>query len=85
MRFRSNRFWKRRLLKEQKMKTTFFVDGMTCEHCVKHVTEAIKSVAGVKKASVNLKTKKAEVDHADSVTPDALKAAVIEAGYQVPA
>lgn len=67
------------------MKTTLLVDGMTCEHCVKHVTDALKAVAGVKKAKVNLKSKKAEIDHADNVTLDALKAAVIEAGYQVPA
>ncbi|MDR1363186.1 MAG: heavy-metal-associated domain-containing protein [Spirochaetaceae bacterium] len=67
------------------MKTTFFVDGMSCEHCVKHVTDALKAVDGVKKVKVNLKTRKAEIDHADGVTLDALKAAVSGAGFQVAA
>ncbi|MDR2803773.1 MAG: cation transporter [Treponema sp.] len=65
------------------MKTILAVEGMSCEHCVKHVTEALQAVAGVKKAKVILKAKKAEVEHADSVTLDALKAAVTEAGFQV--
>jgi copper ion binding protein len=64
-------------------KTTLSIDGMTCEHCVKHVTDALKAVSGVKKAKVNLKSGKAEVDHDDSVGLDALSAAVTEAGYKV--
>ncbi|MDR0663443.1 MAG: cation transporter [Spirochaetaceae bacterium] len=67
------------------MKTTLSIEGMTCEHCVKHVTEALQGVPGVKKAKVNLKVGKADIDHADGVNVDALKAAVLEAGYKVPA
>jgi copper ion binding protein len=67
------------------MKTTLSIEGMTCEHCVKHVTEALTALTGVKKAKVNLKAKKADIDHADSVSVDALKAAVVEAGFQAPA
>ena len=65
------------------MKTTLKIDGMACEHCVHHVTEALKGVAGVSSAKVDLKKKSAEVEHADSVNPAALKAAVEEAGYEV--
>jgi copper ion binding protein len=67
------------------MKTTLSIDGMSCEHCVKHVTEALEAVAGVKKAKVNLKAKKADIDHTEGVSVDALKSAVTEAGFQVPA
>jgi copper chaperone CopZ len=67
------------------MKTTLIVDGMTCEHCVKHVTDALKAVSGVKKVKVNLKNKKAEIDHEDGTALDVLKAAVVEAGFQVAA
>ncbi|MDR2343125.1 MAG: cation transporter [Spirochaetaceae bacterium] len=67
------------------MKTTLFIEGMSCEHCVKHVTEALETLAGVKKAKVNLKAGKADIDHADSVSVDALKAAISEAGFRVPA
>jgi copper chaperone CopZ len=65
------------------MKTTLSIDGMSCEHCVKHVTEALKADSGGKKAKVNLKSGKAEVDHDDSVGLDALSAAVTEAGFKV--
>ncbi|MDR2095020.1 MAG: cation transporter [Treponema sp.] len=65
------------------MKTVLNVEGMSCEHCVKHITEALEGIAGVKSATVNLKHKKAEVNHGGEVTLDAMKAAVSEAGYEV--
>jgi copper ion binding protein len=65
------------------MKTTLKIEGMECDHCVKHVTEALEGIAGVKSATVNLKAKNAEVDHADTVTADSMKAAIVEAGYEV--
>jgi copper ion binding protein len=64
------------------MKTTLKIEGMSCEHCVHHVTEALKGVAGVSSAKVDLEKKSAEVEHDASVTPGALKAAVEEAGYE---
>ncbi|MDR0551287.1 MAG: cation transporter [Spirochaetaceae bacterium] len=64
------------------MKTTLSIEGMSCEHCVKAVTEALKGVSGVKKAKVSLKANNAIVDHADGVAVDALKAAVTEAGFK---
>ncbi|MDR0878376.1 MAG: copper ion binding protein [Treponema sp.] len=65
------------------MKTVLAIEGMTCEHCVKHVTEALENIAGVKSAKVNLRKKSAEVKHEDQVTLEAMKAAVTEAGYEV--
>ncbi|MDR0600883.1 MAG: copper ion binding protein [Treponema sp.] len=64
------------------MKTTLNIEGMSCEHCVKHVTEALEEMAGVSSAKVNLKKKNAVVVHGDSVSLDAMKAAVKEAGYE---
>jgi copper ion binding protein len=64
------------------MKTTLNIEGMSCEHCVHHVTKALKGVAGVSSAKVDLEKKSAEVEHDVSVTPGALKAAVEEAGYE---
>lgn len=66
------------------MKTLISIEGMSCEHCVKHVTDALQAVSGVKKAAVSLKARSAEVEHADGVTRADLEAAVIEAGYEVP-
>ncbi|MDR2103510.1 MAG: cation transporter [Treponema sp.] len=64
------------------MKTTLKIEGMSCDHCVKHVTEALEEVPGVKSAKVSLKEKSAAVEHGDEVKVDALKAAVVEAGYE---
>jgi copper chaperone CopZ len=69
-------------LKEQTMRTTLKIGGMSCEHCVKAVKTALEEVAGVRSAKVSLKDNSALVDHGDGVTLAALKAAVEEAGYE---
>ncbi len=55
------------------------VTGMTCNHCVMHVTKALQSVPGVKKATVNLQRGEALVDGTPSIP--ALVEAVKGAGY----
>jgi copper ion binding protein len=65
------------------MKTVLKIDGMSCDHCVKHVKEALEGVAGVSSAQVSLKENSAAVEHGDSVSVDSLKAAVEEAGYEI--
>jgi copper ion binding protein len=64
------------------MKTTLKIGGMSCDHCVKHVTEALEGVEGVKSAKVNLKKGEAVVKHEDQANVEAMKAAVVEAGYE---
>lgn len=63
------------------MKTTLSIEGMNCEHCVKAVTAALESAAGVRKAKVNLKAKNAVVEHGEATSVEALKAAVRDAGF----
>jgi copper ion binding protein len=65
------------------MKTTLKIEGMSCEHCVKHVTEALKALPGVKSAKVKLREKSAVVDHEEGLTLERMKSAVTEAGYEV--
>jgi copper ion binding protein len=65
------------------MKTTLKIEGMSCEHCVKHVTDALEEIDGVSSAAVSLEGKSAAVEHGDGVSLEALKAAVAEAGYEV--
>jgi heavy metal translocating P-type ATPase len=60
------------------------VEGMTCASCVAHVERALKAVPGVKTASVNLATERAEVTGA-ALDRAALVQAVEGAGYAVPA
>ena len=56
---------------------------MTCASCVMRVEKALKKVAGVQEATVNLATEQAQVQADATVTADALAAAVRQAGYEV--
>jgi copper chaperone CopZ len=64
------------------METLLKIGGMSCEHCVKHVTEALEGVRGVKSAKVSLKNGDALVKHDDGASLEAMKAALVEAGYE---
>lgn len=60
------------------------IEGMTCASCVQTIERALRSVAGVDDASVNLATEKATVKYDRQVaTLDNLKQAVLGAGYRV--
>jgi copper chaperone CopZ len=61
--------------------TTLHITGMTCQNCVKHVTQALQGVDGVEKATVDLAAGTAVVE--GSAKPEALIAAVEEEGYEV--
>ena len=66
---------------EIKMETVICVNGMMCTHCKANVEKACKSVAGVTDAVVDLKAKNVTVTGTADVA--ALKAAIIEAGYEI--
>ena len=61
-------------------KLIFNVTGMTCDNCVHHVTEAIKSVPGVTATQVSLADKTAEVEGDFDVKK--IIEAVEEEGYE---
>ena len=61
---------------------TFKIEGMMCDHCVNFVTKALKGVDGVEDINVSLENKQATVK-ADSSKIDAMKAAIVDAGYTV--
>lgn len=56
------------------------ITGMTCEHCVRAVAQALEGVPGVSKAEVTLKPGKAIVYGQTNAT--VLIAAVEKEGYQ---
>ncbi len=61
---------------------TFKVQGMTCAHCQAAVTKALKGVAGVASAEVDLSKAQAKVGYDPAkVTVGQLSKAVEEAGY----
>jgi Cu+-exporting ATPase len=58
------------------------IDGMTCASCVTRVEKALRRVAGVIGAEVNLATEQARVSAWRGIgTPDAMLAAIEHAGY----
>jgi copper chaperone len=59
---------------------TYFVAGMTCDHCKVAVTDEVTSVAGVTSVDVDLATKLVRV-HGTGVDEAAVVAAIDEAGY----
>jgi len=62
----------------------FLVDGMTCSHCVSSITEEVGAVAGVDSVSVDLNaggSSRVTVASSTPVDPEAIRAAVVEAGY----
>ena len=65
------------------MKKELIIEGMMCQNCVKHVTHALEGIPGAADVQVSLEDKKATVNVPESVTDEALKAAVTEAGYEV--
>lgn len=65
------------------MEKTMKIEGMMCQNCVKHVTRALAGVPGAANVQVSLETKTATLETPDTVTEDALKAAVTDAGYEV--
>ncbi|RKE36880.1 copper chaperone [Paraburkholderia sp. BL23I1N1] len=63
------------------MTIEFQVEGMSCQHCVAAVTNAIREHDGTAQVQVDLASGRVAVD---SVQPaEALKAAIDEAGYTV--
>ncbi|MBO1738965.1 heavy-metal-associated domain-containing protein [Leifsonia sp. TF02-11] len=61
--------------------TTFQVDGMTCAHCERAVTEEVTAIAGVTGIEVSAATGVLTIESASAVDDALVLAAVEEAGY----
>ena len=64
------------------MKKKILVEGMSCGHCVNHVSEALKEI-GATEVEVSLERKLATAEVADNITDEVIKAAIEDAGYDV--
>jgi copper ion binding protein len=61
---------------------TYSVPGVSCEHCVRAVTEEVGQVAGVESVVVDLDSKRVTVS-GEAIDDGAVRAAIDEAGYDV--
>ncbi len=59
------------------------VEGMTCQHCVRAVTEAVRTVHPGAEDAVDLETGKVRIPAAAAQEQPALVAAIEEEGYKV--
>lgn len=65
------------------MKKTIRIEGMSCGHCSARVTKALEEISGVTEVAVNLEGGIATLEAEPSVSDDALRAAIDDAGYDV--
>ena len=65
------------------MRKKVLVEGMSCQNCVRHVTEALSEINGVSNVEVKLDEKLAFIDVENTVKDEEINAAVEDAGYDV--
>jgi copper chaperone len=73
-------------LSDNAIRDHYFVEGMTCSHCVASVTEEVSALAGVDSVSVELHAggaSKIMVVSSMPIDADFIRAAVTEAGYSL--
>jgi copper chaperone len=64
--------------------TTYVVNGMTCDHCVRAVTAELSQVAGVAGVEVDLASGTVTVTSDGPLDDEAVRSAIDEAGYEMP-
>jgi len=64
-------------------KQTVKIEGMMCEHCAKHVKEAVLKIKDVKSCDVNLNKKEAVIKSKNGIENELLTKAVESVGYKV--
>jgi copper ion binding protein len=60
----------------------FLVPEVSCQHCVKAITEEVNTIKGVQQVVVNLSNKSVRVEHDGSVSIQSLIDAIRDAGYE---
>ena len=67
------------MLKKAKIK----IDGMSCQHCVKTVTDVMMGIVGVSQVKVNLKKGEARLKfERDRLDLELLETAIVTAGFE---
>ena len=59
----------------------FLVPGISCDHCVRAITQEVSTLPGVRQVVVSLGDKSVRVDHEGKVGAGDLIKAINEAGY----
>lgn len=67
------------------MKTIININGMSCQNCAKHVTNALNGLEGVENVVVNLDLKQAELTSSVLIEDQSITQAIENVGYKVSA
>jgi copper chaperone len=61
------------------------VPEISCEHCVRAITNELTSVSGIEVINIDIPTKVVTIRHTDEVSDEQIVATIAEAGYEVAA
>ena len=67
------------------MKNEISIEGMNCQNCAKHTTEALTKLDNVTSVTVNLDQKNAIIESSEALDQHAITAAVTGVGFTVTA
>lgn len=59
------------------------VEGMSCQHCVNRVSEAIKNISANAEVDISLQDKTVIVKFDESIDINSIKSAITDVGYEV--
>lgn len=65
------------------MKQVITIEGMSCQHCVAAVTEALQKLADVQQVSVDLAAGQATIEAAAPLPQQTLRDAIEDTGFDV--
>ncbi|HHV96374.1 MAG TPA: heavy-metal-associated domain-containing protein [Clostridiaceae bacterium] len=65
------------------MKKKLIIEGMSCQNCVRHVTEALEEMPGVKNVDVDLDNKSAEVELEYDIEDEEFRFVLDDIGYEL--
>ena len=64
---------------------TVKVEGMTCQHCVQTITDALKNITGLNTVNVDLVKKEVSVEfNENKTTLQKISDKIIEVGFELP-
>ncbi|MDF1665643.1 MAG: heavy metal-associated domain-containing protein [Planctomycetota bacterium] len=66
------------------VKSSYSVEGMTCQNCVKHVEKVLTAMEGATNVAVSLEEKRADVEwSSDAPNLDQVEDVLEEAGFEL--
>ena len=68
---------------EKQTEKIISIEGMMCQHCVRHATEALEKIDGVSDVKVSLEDKNAVIHVNQNVTDEQITNAIVAAGYEI--